>query len=633
MTQPSPKEIYQNNSNRYQATADQFKKQVQKWAVVRIVFFVIVLVLLVYLANERQSAWVIALLFVTPFIFAFLVKKHRKYKEQWGLNQILVDINRQELQRLQHKFEGMPTGQEHYMALHIYHPDLDVLGRHSLFQLLNRTATPGGESMLAYWLSKPAPAQEVNARQEAVKELAPLLDWRQQFAAMGLFHKKPHATLEPLQQWLQSPNVVLPRSMYRIAFATLPPLTVLLILAFLFLDISFWWIIGAAIVNALVVFRLAPVAKVAEEAAYNSITILKGSAGMFELLENGKWQSAYLQELQQQFMKQDAKVSGQIRELSRILDGLESRSNGLYMVLNTLFLQDLYWMLRAERWKERVKADIDTWFEALYVWESLNSMAGLAYSEPDWTFPEVVTSATHLYEAKELGHPLLPNGRVTNDFELSGKGEVVLITGSNMAGKSTFLRTVGINAVLALAGAPVCARQMRLSCMQVFTSMRTQDSLAENVSSFYAELQRIRQLLRLLRASSVQETLTDMPTQELALPPDANPELPVLFLLDEILKGTNSADRHKGAASLIRQLQGLNASGLISTHDLDLGQTASGAGLRNYSFNSEVVGQEIRFNYKLEPGLCSSFNASALMAKMGIDIDLGGEKPQKTASR
>ena len=623
MMQPSPKEVFQQNTNSYEATASALKKQVQKWATIRIVFFVLVLVLLFYLANERQTNWVMALLIASPFVFAALVRQHRKYKERWGLHQILVDINRQELQRLQHKFEGMPTGQEHFMAMHAYHPDLDILGRHSLFQLLNRAATPGGEAMLAYWLSTPAPQQEILARQEAVLELAPLLDWRQQFTAIGNYHRKPHATLEPLLSWLQTPNVVLPRTFYRVAFATLPPLTVLLILGFLFFDISFWWIIGAAIINALVVYRIAPVAKTAEEAAYNSITILKGSSGMFELLENGTWHSSYLKELQDYFLKNDSKVSAQIKELSRILDGLESRSNGLYMVLNTLFLQDLYWMFRAERWKERVKGDINSWYQALYTWESLNSMAGLAFSEPEWAFPEVVPSPEHLYQAVELGHPMLPKGRVTNDFSLEGRGEVVLITGSNMAGKSTFLRTVGINAVLALAGAPVCARQMRISCMQVFTSMRTQDSLAENVSSFYAELQRLRQLLRLLQASTVQDTAAaNLPTQELALPPDAKPDLPVLFLLDEILKGTNSADRHKGAAALIRQLQGLNASGLISTHDLDLGQTTHGAGMRNYSFNSEVVGQEIRFNYKLEPGLCSSFNASALMAKMGIDINL-----------
>lgn len=344
---------------------------------------------------------------------------------------------------------------------------------------------------------------------------------------------------------------------------------------------------------------------------------------MFKLLEDTAWRSPYLQSLQNHFIQKDRTVSAQIRELTRILDGLESRSNGFYMVLNTLFLQDLYWMLRAERWKERVKADLQTWFEALYEWEALNSMAGLAFAEPAWTFPEISADKEHLLIAEDLGHPLLAAGRVTNDFELKGRGEVVLITGSNMAGKSTFLRTVGINVVLALAGAPVCASRMRLSRMQVFTSMRTQDSLAENVSSFYAELQRLRQLLRLLEAHSVLSTTTEgLPAQELPLPPDAQPGLPVLFLLDEILKGTNSADRHKGAAALIRQLQGLNASGLISTHDLDLGQTASGAGLRNYSFNSEVVGQEIRFTYKLDPGLCHSFNASALMARMGIEVDL-----------
>lgn len=623
MTEHSPQQVFQEKITNYQKSADILRQQVRRWAIIRIVFFVIALVLLFYLANERQSMLVIGLLVLSPLLFAYLIRKHRFYKERLGLQQILIDLNRNELQRLQHKFEGMPTGQEHFMALHAYHPDLDVLGRHSLFQLLNRTATPGGEAMLSYWLSTPAPRDEILARQEAAKELAPLLDWRQQFTAVGQYHRKPHATLEPLLNWIKSPNVVLPRTWYRVAFATLPPLSVLLILGFIFFDISFYWIIGAAIINAFVVFRLAPVAKKAEEAAVNSITILKGSSGMFTLLEEGKWKAPYLQSLQQQLLQGGSSVSSQIKELTRILDGLESRSNGFYMVLNTLFLQDLYWMLRAERWKERVKADLEPWYDCLYIWEAINSLAGLSYCEPDWAFPVIDASKEHVVEAQELGHPLLPRGRVTNDFSLAGRGEVILITGSNMAGKSTFLRTVGSNCVLALAGAPVCARALRVSRMQVFTSMRTQDSLAENVSSFYAELQRLRQLLKLLNARSLDgSSITDLPGKELPLPPDAQPGLPVLFLLDEILKGTNSADRHKGAAALIRQLQGLNASGLISTHDLDLGQTTSGAGMRNYSFNSMVEGQEIKFNYKLEPGLCSSFNASALMARMGIDIDL-----------
>lgn len=631
MTEYLPKEVFQKKIASHQHTANLLRRRVQRWAVLRILFFVIALILLFYLANERQSAGVIGLLIVTPLIFAFLIRKHRSYKEQQGIAQILVELNRQELQRLQHKFEGMSNGQEHHMALHAYHPDLDIFGRHSLFQLLNRAATPGGEAMLAYWISTPATQETIKARQEAAQELSPQVDWRQEFTAVGQYYRRAHATLEPLLEWLQTPNVVLPRTLYRVAFATLPPLTVLLILGFLFLDLSFWWVIGAAIINSLVVYRLAPVAKVTEEAAYNSLTILKGSGGMIRLLEEGNWQSPYLKELQQTFVQQDQQVSQQIRELCRILDGLESRSNGFYMVLNSLFLQDLYWMLRAERWKQRVQADLKTWFEALYAWEALNSLAGLSFSEPSWPFPEIAPDTVHLFEAEELGHPLLPAGRVTNDFIIKGKGEIVLITGSNMAGKSTFLRTVGINTVLALAGAPVCAKRMRISRMQVFTSMRTQDSLAENVSSFYAELQRLRQLLRLLEATSVQAARDPrLPGQELPIPPDAQPHLPVLFLLDEILKGTNSADRHKGAAALIRQLQGLNASGLISTHDLGLGQTASGAGLRNYSFNSQVEGQEILFNYKLEPGLCNSFNASALMAKMGIDIDLKTEQNRAT---
>ena len=229
----------------------------------------------------------------------------------------------------------------------------------------------------------------------------------------------------------------------------------------------------------------------------------------------------------------------------------------------------------------------------------LNSLAGFSYANRGFTIPVIVDEAYQL-SATALGHPLIRGKeRVVNDFAMAGKGKVIIITGSNMSGKSTFLRTVGVNVVLALMGAPVCAASFTTSVYQVFTSMRTQDNLEESVSSFYAELKRLKQLLELIGTTH-----------------------PVLFMLDEILKGTNSHDRHNGAASLIKQLTGTDSFGFVSTHDLELGALSDDAGtIENYSFNSQVVDDEIIFDYKLHHGLCKSFNASKLMEKMGIKIE------------
>jgi len=232
--------------------------------------------------------------------------------------------------------------------------------------------------------------------------------------------------------------------------------------------------------------------------------------------------------------------------------------------------------------------------------EPLNSISAFAFANEKYIFPKVNEGAP-IFSAEKLGHPLIPSKqRINNNFQLKGKGAIGVITGSNMSGKSTFLRTIGVNAVLAFAGAPVCADQLELSIFQVFTSMRTKDNLEENISSFYAELLRLKMLLQTI-----------------------NENRPVLFLLDEILKGTNSADRHIGAESLIIQLSQLNAFGLISTHDLKLGKLKLKTDkLRNYNFSSSIDGQEIIFDFKLRDGICRSTNASQLMAKIGIQIDL-----------
>jgi DNA mismatch repair ATPase MutS len=255
-------------------------------------------------------------------------------------------------------------------------------------------------------------------------------------------------------------------------------------------------------------------------------------------------------------------------------------------------------ILGIEKWKSKNKAFLKPWAEVVSVFEVINSFAGFYYSNPSYTFPEFVEKNNYIH-FEALGHPLLNSKkRVCNTFHSKGHGAIVMITGSNMGGKSTFLRAVGVNIVLALAGAPCCAKNGQISNLKLFSSMRTQDNLMKGISSFYAELHRIEKMLKLIKKNNN-----------------------VFFLLDEIFKGTNSEDRHRGGFSLIHQISKLKASGIIATHDIELAKLAGNKMLvKNYSFNSEIEDDTMIFSYKLHPSICNDFNASELMEKSGIKI-------------
>ena len=621
--QNKPSDIFKEQESRFTNEAQGLDKKYRQLSFFRIISFAIALVLLFYLANERLDWAVVALVVLFPPFFFWLIIRHKKIKFTRDMSRLQASINTEELLRLQNKLKSFPDGFQYFKSLHPYHLDLDIFGPHSLFQLINRTASLSGEQLLASWLSKAAPIKAVIARQEAVQELSPKISWRQTFEAAGRHFKEPESNTLPLLEWLKTPQKVRNNTFYRVAFYIFPTISILLLLGFIFLDINIYFFIGSFVLNFLIVSRVMPIANETQQATTHSVKVLKGYQAMIKQVEDTQFSAPLLQQLQMTFKHEGSSASAKIKELSQILDGLDARTNQLYVLLNGIFMLDIYWMVRAERWKEEMQSDISTWFAAISELDALNSVAGFSYAQPQYSFPKLQEGPQYL-DIKELGHPLLPSeNRVTNDFKMEGAGEVILITGSNMAGKSTFLRTVGVNIVLALMGAPACATQMRLSPVQVFTSMRSTDSLEESVSSFYAELQRLRQLLKLVNAETAQQSLTaDMPdtAHDQLATPDVADELPVLFMLDEVLKGTNSEDRHRGAEALIKQLSRLGASGFVSTHDLNLGQMAEHGGLQNYSFNSDVVGDSIRFRYKLEPGICKSFNASKLMQKMGIDI-------------
>lgn len=534
-------------------------------------------------------------------LFVILVRRHRQILWQRNQFRFLADINREELARYQGAHHPADTGSGFADPVHPYTGDLDVFGRSSLYVLLNRANTPDGREMLANWLRRPADREAIVHRQQALAELAGHPDWRQHFEATGRHWEDDPQNLRRLMNWLGQPPQISNRK-WLVALAYLMPvLTVAAIVLSIFTEsIPFYLPVVFLLVNGWLLRYTYKETDQAAEGAYQTSRTLRAYGSLIRTLEEHPFGSAGMLRIKSQFMQGQTPASGKIKQLASLLYNLQARQNAyFYLLVNVTLLWDLYWMIRLERWKEGMEGTVRQWFAALAEAEALNSLAGFSYANPDYVLPDIAEADLYL-EARELGHPLiLAQKRVNNNFFLEGSGKTVVVTGSNMSGKSTFLRTLGINAVLALAGAPVCAASCRISVFGVFTAMRTQDSLEESVSSFYAELKRLRQLIGLL--------------------PDGRP---VFYLLDEILKGTNSNDRHEGAKALIRQLHKYNATGLISTHDLALGQMGevSPEYVTNYNFNSDLEDGKLHFDYKLREGICQSFNASQLMRQMGIEV-------------
>ena len=590
--------IFEDNISKHNDIYRRAQKNFAFLSYGRVALVLVFLGLFVWFANQRM-AWEMGLVFVLfPLAFGLLVARHNRSRYRRDQARFMVEINRDEIERNHHRTDHVSPGEEFIGAEHAYSADLDVFGRHSLFTLLNRTATASGRECLARTLSTLPKRKTVLTRQEAVKELKSMTEWRQEFQATGMHFPDQASKIKVLRDWLGAPPFVVSTPM-KIASFVLPVLTV---------GSAFGWLWGPLplglagmflVINMALLARTFKAVQDTTEKTWEGTKALKSSYRLIEIVEKTNFQSEGLRAISEGFGNGAVTASGAMKKLYLLLDYLNSRSNMFYHTFNMFFFIDLHLMRGLEKWKNKYAKNVSEWFSLLGEMEAYNSLAGYAFNQQGAVFPEI-TEEEYVFQGKDIGHPLIAlQSRVNNDFDMTGRGTVAIITGSNMSGKSTFQRTLGINAVLAYSGAPVSAREMRLSVMQPFTSMRVSDKLDENVSSFYAELKRIRAVLDLVK----------------------NPDVPVFYLLDEILKGTNSHDRHAGAMALVRQLVGLNGMGLVSTHDLELGALSKELPtVSNYSFNSSMEGDRLVFDYKLTEGICKSFNASQLMKQMGIEM-------------
>ncbi|TPE44771.1 MutS-related protein [Pontibacter mangrovi] len=554
-----------------------------------------------FFKSDNHTAGALAILGFY-LLFVLVMRWHSRLNFRYQQLRLLRQVNEQEVERLQGKLKNFDAGQEFVDDHHAYTSDLDIFGHNSLFQLLNRSVTSIGKYKLAAWLRKAAAPQEVLKRQEAAAELASdkNLDWLQELLALPMHYKHDAESAAGFIDWFRDKAFFRQHGWLKPLLFILPILTLAAIAAW-FYGFSGWVAVGFLVIQFLLAYKFRVERDEYYEKSIGIYEAMRSYTKQLEHLEEHQFSSPRLQALQHELTKSGTRSSVSINKLANIIDFFSWRLSTLMaFFLNNVLLWDFVWMYRLESWKEQHLQQLEHSLETLAEFEALASIAAFQHAHPHFAVPQL-SQTPFLYQASALAHPLIFSVKpVANDFGMQGIGHTIVITGSNMSGKTTFLRTVGINMVLALMGAPVCAKSMTVAPAQVYTAMRTADNLAENTSSFYAELKRLRVLLE----------LTEQGNQ------------PVFYLLDEILKGTNSRDRHLGAMSLIRQLHKRNASGLISTHDLELGameQELQGS-VENYSFNSDIIGNEINFDYKLTPGLCRSFNASKLMQLMGIEI-------------
>jgi len=592
-------EIYQSREKNFEGHSLTYQNYFNQLSWLRVVLFVGG-ALSVYAIYNEWGVWVAvsaALLFTAGFVFS--LKRHNRVEYQRNQYRFLKAINQDEELRLQNQFIRQETGEGYEESGHAYSVDLDIFGKHSIFRLLNRTHTQAGGQKLADWLKKPSTTEEIRHRQEAITELKTLLEWRQNLEAKAMHYQEVGQKPSDLLHWMKEPALVR-QSFWMRLLRFLPLISIPVTFAWIFdlvsVQVFFLFILG----HLLILRQIFKAVKATCDKTQTISKTLLAYADIIREIEKETFSTQHLRQLQDPFDDQGQKASQAIGRLAIILQNLNYRNNPyFYGIVGIISLWDLQYFIQLEDWKESHRKVLPQWLETLAEWEALNSLAGFAFSNPDYCQPIISDQAFEL-QADALGHVLIPKQkRVVNDIAFSGLGKTLVITGSNMSGKSTFLRTVGVNVVLALAGAPVCAQAFTVSVIQVFTGMRTQDSLEESVSSFYAELKRLRQLIQGVESP-----------------------VPTLYFLDEILKGTNSRDRHEGAKALIRQLHRYPASGFISTHDLDLGKMAEEHPeyVQNYSFNSEIVEGKLYFDYQLRKGICHSFNASELMKQIGIEI-------------
>ncbi len=610
----SPAAVHAQRAERFRAQAEAAARRAGRLSTARLLVFLTAALALAGAWDRRGAtrAWLLAGGLLLLLAFLELVRRHARAVREHRWQTELALGSELALARLRRDWGNLPRPDPaEAPPAHPYAADLDVFGRASLAQLLGAVSTFPGRQRLHAWLLAPSPREDVLERQAAVRELAPLLELRDDFAARGrLPGRVDPERIRAFVAWTQAPSWLRPRPALRVAAWLVPAITVSLA-ALQVADVlrGGWWAFGLA-AAAVVTWVSSRHAHAVFERAASGEEGVAGYAEQLALLQHCDFHSPCLVRLVAE-LRAGRGAARAIRRLDGLLSYAEARNNTLFWLpVQLVFLWDLHVLRALERWQEKYGAHVAGWFEALGQADALAALAGLAHDHPDWAFPDLTESAVGapaLVRAVALAHPLLPDdAAVANDVEVGPPGTFLLVTGSNMSGKSTLLRAIGINVVLAQAGGPVCARALSLPPVELWTSMRVVDSLERGISHFMAELERLKQIVDAARRVEAEDGRT------------------LLYFVDEVLQGTNSAERQVAARRIIRHLVDHRAIGAVTTHDLELGDAPELAGAVVAVHFRETVhtdgeGPPLTFDYRLRPGVATSRNALKLMEIVGLD--------------
>ena len=592
-----PDEYYQKQIDHYTARLKQIKKRRNLITLAKLLTFGYMIFLIYLLINHStQPLLLLGIGAILVFIFLTLWDSQIIYRQH--LIEELLRINTLESDYLAGNFSALDQGERFNDPAHPYAHDLDLFGEDSLFQHLNRTVTFSGTQKLVSWLLSLSKDPEViHSRQQAAEELCAEPEWCQHFRAAGALHPtqaldavilksgptespffSKHSTVR-LILWIANTIVIVS---WAVTSFTPLPFSISLVLSLLQL-------------SALALY-------IKKINAYHQrlnlfLKTISNYLPLVRLIHDQSFRSPYLQKIRHSLFTPESNSLQALTQLHRIQNSLDQRGNiVIAFILNGLYLKDFHTLLRLDLWRKKYGPDIETWTDVLSEADALISMANYRFNHPAYCLP--VICQDRLLDTEEIGHPLLKSERnVTNDFSIRSLHQIAIVTGANMAGKSTFLRTIGVNLILAQSGNVVCSRYFAFQPMTLFTSMRTTDSLSKDTSYFHAELLRLQQLVNI-----------------------AQQEDKVFIILDEMLKGTNSVDKLNGSLAFLKRILSYPISGLVATHDLALGELADDFPEHFFNVCFEIVhsGSQITYDYKLHPGISSNMNASILLKQMGL---------------
>jgi ABC-type polar amino acid transport system ATPase subunit len=596
-----PATTYQQYLQTHTATLQTLQKTKTRLAWLRFIT-VIATAIDAYKGFEADILFGVIAMIIGISIFLFFIAKDVANNKAINHTNTLIDINHQELAVLNYQYFHRESGDQFAQPTHAYANDLDIFGKASLYQYINRCNTEQGKALLADNLQKAITKEAIQNRQSAIAELKQKTQWQQQLQAFGLQSPITIGTEQKINQWLQNDEQHLQPNYWKMLLPLYGIFTTACVVLYTIDFLSTPIFSGILILCLVFAFAQSKKVMVSYTLLNGIVKELSVAEQLITTIEQSNFEVTALKSLQSQLNIDNIKASKAINALKQILNRFDVRLNVyLFLALNTLFLWDV-WQIRAlNKWKATYKQHVKTWFEVIAEMEVINTLAILGFNHPNWCVPTIADSH-FIFSASKLGHPLIGDNKcVTNNFTSTGAANITLITGSNMAGKSTFLRSIGCNTVLALMGSVVCAESFNTSHIRLMSSMRIADNLAENTSTFYAELKKLQSIIEAV-----------------------NQHEKLFILLDEILRGTNSLDRHTGSKALIKQLIKLEAVAILATHDVELAKEVNNhpQNITNYHFDVQVANDELYFDYKLKDGICKSLNASILMRKIGIDMEV-----------